>query len=289
MLNVHLHSVTRRSIRKHFVSTLSPGRRDSLFQRLESCPECADYYKQHHLAESALCNSFEASPFALERTEAALFHAMEEKPKASQRTQAVRRLAFVTAFSVVTAALVLLLYPQMNTDHRVPMTESAALAPVDLVARGGTSDGADVGVRVFKVKMDGGVIEDRNLTLDDIVTFTYTRALPGTGYIALFGIQAGEKVRWYYPDYGEGKSHAIDGDVVDEPLGDGIRLGVNHEPGKVRIVALFSDKPVSTETIEERAGELTNEATFDEAPGRLLGDFGDVTVQEHSFVIIIDE
>jgi hypothetical protein len=35
-----------------------------------------------------------------------------------------------------------------------------------------------------------------------------------------------------------------------------VRVGVNHDPGKVRIYALFSDAPVSAEEVEAAADAL---------------------------------
>ena len=45
-------------------------------------------------------------------------------------------------------------------------------------------------------------------------------------------------------------------DGVDRQLGAAVRLGVNHDPGKVRIYALFSDAPVTAQEVEAAAERL---------------------------------
>ena len=42
-------------------------------------------------------------------------------------------------------------------------------------------------------------------------------------------------------------------DGVDQQIGAAVKLGVNHDPGQVRIYALFSDAPVSTQEVEAAA------------------------------------
>ena len=45
-------------------------------------------------------------------------------------------------------------------------------------------------------------------------------------------------------------------DGVDQQIGTAVKLGVNHDPGKVRIYALFSDAPVSAQEVEAAADRL---------------------------------
>ena len=44
--------------------------------------------------------------------------------------------------------------------------------------------------------------------------------------------------------------------VQDTPVGGAVKLGVNHGPGRVRIFALFSDKPVRAPEVEAAVDEL---------------------------------
>jgi hypothetical protein len=144
------------------------------------------------------------------------------------------------------------------------MPADAALSPVTLVARGGYPQKAeaDVGFRLFHVVENGSnVAETGDLSIDDIITFTYTQVNPTGGRLALFGIQETGEIKWYYPGYNEKTSIPIKGDKVDEPLKDGISLSVNHKPGRLRIIALFSKTPVSTSEIEAAVTALRKNST----------------------------
>src|SRR5262249_28633820 len=65
-------------------------------------------------------------------------------------------------------------------------------------------------------------------------------------------------VKWYAPRPPETASVAAPAGV-DVPLGAAIRLGVNHDPGKVRIYALFSDAPLAASEVEAAAERLRGE------------------------------
>ena len=190
------------------------------------------------------------------------------------------------------AMVLLLLTLPPHADHRTPIPEHAGLAPVPVLAAKGhpADDIADIGIRVFQVARSGDRVEEKNeVTPDDILTFTYTFAKPHDGYLALFGVQKSGAVRWYYPDYGEEKSIEIKGDRVDEPLGDGIDLSVNHVPGWLCIVAVFSEHPIDVETVENGIEQVQSSSSVAELPSLVLREKLGANSLQYSVTMEIEE
>lgn len=82
------------------------------------------------------------------------------------------------------------------------------------------------------------------------------------GRVFLVGVDAERNLKWYAPRPPEADSVVApqpkDGEPGGPiPIGASIRLGVNHDPGALRIFALFSDKPVTTGEVEAAVAELT--------------------------------
>jgi hypothetical protein len=45
-------------------------------------------------------------------------------------------------------------------------------------------------------------------------------------------------------------------DGIDQQIGAAVKLGINHDPGKVRVYALFSDAPVTMQEVQAAADRL---------------------------------
>jgi hypothetical protein len=119
-----------------------------------------------------------------------------------------------------------------------------------------------------------------------VITFTYTNVAPNVRYLALIGIQENGSVHWYYPGDDGSQSIPIRSDVVDEPLGDGIRLEMHHASGWLRITAIFSSNPIAKPTIVQAVQALGIEhpaAAKELSPLSLA----DSNVLEHSVLIDI--
>jgi hypothetical protein len=143
---------------------------------------------------------------------------------------------------------------------------------------------ANVGIRVLRVTPRAGIEESaRGLRLSDVITFTVTNRSERLRYLTLFGIQPGGAIRRYYPGYRGHRSIELGHSLIDEPLGDGIVLSVYHQPGPLRIVALFSADPLELEQVE-RAVDLLSSALADLSP--VLGNRPDVL--EHSVLVEIE-
>jgi hypothetical protein len=73
--------------------------------------------------------------------------------------------------------------------------------------------------------------------------------------VFVVGLDDTHELKWYAPRPPETASVAAPAGV-DVPLGAAVRLGVNHDPGKVRIYALFSDAPLAAGEVEAAAERL---------------------------------
>lgn len=63
-------------------------------------------------------------------------------------------------------------------------------------------------------------------------------------YAAFFGVHEDGSLLWYAPSPAATEPIAIDATDELQPVGESIRLGVNHGPGAVRVHALFAIEPV---------------------------------------------
>jgi hypothetical protein len=293
-MGAHSHAATQERIERLFTRGLSHAVRAELIREVEGCETCGAYYRRLHVLEAALTGSAAGlSHFARERVRDAVLDAVAPE-KQTRKSLLGLKWALVGTAAAVSAVLALtLLQPTRERSHRTTLSESARLAPIELVAAKGhpKKETADVGIRLFKVSKAGdAVTEDSSLLLNDIITFTYTYAKSHDGYLALFGIQETGEVRWYYPDYGENKTFKIQGNRVDEPLEDGIDLSINHEPGWLRVVALFSERPVDVSAIESSISLLDKNKGNEQNNLTPLPDaeYGTQTIQ-YSVIVDIEE
>ena len=293
-MSLHVHAWTRRRIRSLFLGTLPTSVRAQVFRTLDCCPTCADYYRRYQVAESALCGvDVPYTALSIERVGTAVLGAAI--PQAVPRHSLVLRWAAVPVGAAAALLAVLLLLPTLRgpASDRAPLSPNATLSPITLVARGGAPRRAvsEVGFRLFRV-VDGGlgVKEGGALSLNDIITFTYTQVNEPGGTLALFGIQETGEIRWYYPGYDSDSSVSIAGDKVDEPLSDGIDLSVNHTPGRLRITALFTEKPLTKAEIEAAVVDVGAEAdSASEEPPPIVLEKYHVPPIQYSVIVDIEE
>jgi len=275
-VTLHLHWMTRRRIRLLFEGSLGASRHRSLLAEVASCRACGDHYRRHAELEAVLCHASETqpTPFALDRVEALVLDAVLPEPQ----QWAWKR--WLPVFGLVPAlALLLFLVVREPASDRVEIPAHARLTPVELTVRG-PKPGPEslIGIRVFRVGPQS-VTESPGLSLADTVTFTCSNAGPEPRYFALFGVQADGRVRWYYPADDQAPLR-LEGDRVDEPLGEGFRLSVRHQPGWLRVTAVFSEAPLSRATLERAAAQLAAhpEAAYALSPLPMV----DPPVLEHS-------
>ncbi|MGC4116838.1 MAG: hypothetical protein QM765_20210 [Myxococcales bacterium] len=240
-MSLHLHALARWRLERLFTGRLSPRARRSLLRELAGCPDCTARYARYDALQSSL--SGVPSVFAIERVEAALLDRLgpeDPLPSASRSSCAWRRPAWIAASAA--ACIAALVFALRAPSDRVPLDPELGL--VGIVARGQqVPRSASVGVRMFRA-LPKGVDESPALTIDDVVTFTWTDLDPAARYVCLFGVQEDGRLRWYYP------ATQLEGLLSDEPFGDGFRLRVRHRSGWLRVTALFSSEPLAESEIE---------------------------------------
>jgi len=178
------------------------------------------------------------------------------------------------------AALLLLLVPA-----------ALLLAPDrgELQSRGSLKSGlattGRVGLQAFCVR--GGKILapppratglDARCRLDDELQLVVTQTA-GYGQLLVVGIQEGGE-RWYYPLPPTGRSGAAPRQVAEEPLGQAIHLAINHRPGPLRVLALFSRSATRADQIVAWLESADPDQPADELIQRLAGPGNEVTAVE---------
>ncbi len=290
-MGFHLHILTRRLIRKLFTTGISSRKRFHLYKSLEQCSICSNYYVLCQTIESALCKTDNPyTIFSIERTAESLFaNLYKNNLRISSKQPFSRTPALIFASATIVISILFFFYLIPFSD-RLPLPIDSQLSQVHLIAKGSSTgnDLADFGIRVFRVTNNQQAVrEESNLSIDDIITFTYTYADSNGGNLALFGIQNKGEIRWYYPEYGEEESIYIKGNKIDEPLGDGISLSVNHNPGLLRIVALFTKEPLSIKEIEAAAEALFKETGSIKSMEPLIFKDLDTPPTQHSVMLEI--
>jgi hypothetical protein len=248
-MSLHVHALTRWRLRRLFISGLAPRRYRALLEDLHDCSACASLFARQSKLESALCG--EPSPFAIERVEEAVLERFLPEPKGPRSNR------WLIALASAACAIALLVVLGRPAPERIHLGREEPLASI--TARGELAPrSANVGIRLLRATSKG-VSESGRLSTGDVVTFTWTDVDPSARYLAILGVQSDGRVRWYYP------SMSLERALVDEPLGDGIRLAVRHAPGWLRVTALFSPQPLAEAEVESAVRALRGR------PGALEG------------------
>ena len=285
----HSHRQIEKQIARLFTVGLSGRKTRYLWRSLARCPHCATVYEQYASAERALTGSpSPISIFSIERTRNAVFQ-VHRKTDGKKRAVWVKWSAAFAAVAGLMAYILTSLYSG-PASHRVAIPINHSQRSWELTPRGiSRSAPSYVGFRVFAIApANESVLEKSTLSLDDLITFTFTYAQKRDGYLMLFGLQSqSETPIWYYPDLGEKQSIAIRGDRVDEPLNDGIALSVNHHVGELRIVSLFSDKPIPVEAVEKAVRALRDSGDLMNVNATLPLDRTRISVIEYSTLLYV--
>jgi len=97
-----------------------------------------------------------------------------------------------------------------------------------------------------------------------------------------------DELRWYYPLPPTGQS-GLAPTGEDEPLGQALRLSVNHQPGLVRLVAVFSRSPIKAEDLHFWLRTLKPEESASALLDRMAVAGGGLTALEQRVMIIKEE
>lgn len=124
------------------------------------------------------------------------------------------------------------------------------------VARGGAGEAADrwVSFTVYRATgPDAYERVERAIRPHDELAFAYRkRARAGLDYLMILGVDAAGRVFWYYPPYSDPQAEPRSRPVADaereRPLPD--RIGHRLRPGRLRLFAVFSARPLAVERVE---------------------------------------
>lgn len=217
------------------------------------CARCRERYNRVSMAERMLHGGAGAldspSPASFERIGAALLGDADPTATAWQRmVQWLRPQRRWVGGLAAAAALAVLIPFYVARPHSQ-----------EFQARGRTAGERQAGVRAFC--LDGTGVSSRctrasqlRLTISNAGQFRY---------VFLVGLDEAHAIKWYAPRpsaIADAPQQALNRapetssiaapSGIDVPVGDAIRLGVNHDAGPLRIYAIFSDAPVSAAEIE---------------------------------------
>jgi hypothetical protein len=106
--------------------------------------------------------------------------------------------------------------------------------------------------------------------LDAEIKLAYKNSSPKLHYAAFFGVDQTGKILWYGPTPADPGAVGVDQTSELSPVGEAIRLEVNHEPGGVRVFGLFSPEPVDFVALRQTVDGFDRQRLFDgEAPGEM--------------------
>ena len=114
--------------------------------------------------------------------------------------------------------------------------------------------------------------------------------------VFLVGMDAEHDLKWYAPrpsvPAADGKLTPFESvpapvghETVDVPVGASVRLVVNHDPGPVRIYALFSDQPVTSTEVEQASRQLAEKKVAVTAKQAETLPLGRTDVLQRSLVV----
>ena len=230
------------------VGELASGDWEELQRHLPGCADCRARYDRVSLAERMLhggpASMDTPSGSTLKRLEGAVLGAVVAPLSPWQRTLQWFAPTQRWASGLAVAAAVVVLLPFLL---RAPKPASDG----EFQARGATTHERTAGLRAFCIGDDGVTPRcDRStqlrLTVSNGGKF---------GRVFVVGFDDDFNPKWYAPRPPDAQSVAAP-DGVDQQIGAAVKLGVNHDPGKVRIYALFSDAPVSAQEVEAAADRL---------------------------------
>jgi hypothetical protein len=249
-----------------------PARRwAKLRDHLRGCDACRERYNRVSLAERMLHGGPAAldrpSPTAIDRIgEAVLLGSI---PSGGGIARVPRWVFGLVAATCAAVALV----PLALKPRKLAGTSS------EFAVRGAASDPTQqAGLRAFclhppagapsSVAMQGAM-EIRPLeqaaappecATSDLLKLTYSNRA-GYQELFLFGLDEKLDLKWYAPRPPSEVSVPARAGAVDSPIGGAIKLGVNHDPGMVRLYALFGHAPIDAREVEAAVDELKRRRT----------------------------
>ena len=91
----------------------------------------------------------------------------------------------------------------------------------------------------------------------------YRNRSPNLAYAAFFGVDKSGTIYWYGPSPAAPSPIAVEQSEAIVPVGESIRLNVNHAPGVVRVHGLFSSKPIDHAALQTALDRKSDRELFE--------------------------
>jgi hypothetical protein len=223
---------------------------------LGQCAECGQAWDLLCAGERAFEGVDGLSARALDQVEGRVMAAFAARPQPAKQAW-WKRLWLATPILAAGAMLLWVnLPPQPTFQARGSAQDTHPTARVRVLCVGGSGVRGDV----FSDGRSPGVL---HCDLEDVLGFALTMDEAGPWkYLFVVGSQGQGQVRWYHPRPEERESVKLPTQpVTDQPL-PSVRLTVNHQPGTTRVLAIFSQEPLSVGMVEEalRSGNRLEDA-----------------------------
>jgi hypothetical protein len=276
--NVACEDKYRQMIDDVIIDELPPTKWEKLRKHLQVCPGCRARYNKAVHAERML----HGGPAAVHVPSSAEFDriasAVLDPPAASEPVFA-RLLQWFTvprATGLLAAAACLALIPilaKMNSTRPSDETfqpRGGNKGPVELFSAKPNLKPTErvAGLRAFCLVGDKvQALDPKGTTPPACERGAHLKlAVSNPGKYAkvfLVGMDGEHDLKWYAPRPPETESVPAPGpaapeQTVDVPVGASVRLVVNHQPGPVRIYAIFSDKSVKAAEVQAAVAELAD-------------------------------
>jgi hypothetical protein len=242
------HEKYIRWIDEMIVGEVPTAQWNELHRHLAGCTSCRSRYDRVSLAERMLHGGPNAlatpSSSTLKRLEGAVLGATVAQGPAWQRALQWFAPTQRWAVGIAAAAAVVVLIPFLA---RSPTPQRGD----EFQTRGATTHERTAGLRAF-------CIGDEGVTPRCARTTQLRLTVSNAGKfqrVFVVGFDDDFNPKWYAPRPPEAQS-VVAPDGVDQQIGTAVKLGINHDPGRVRIYALFSDAPVTTQEVESAADKL---------------------------------
>jgi hypothetical protein len=225
------HLLARWSMDRYFTRGVGPWVERTLRGHLEGCPPCRQRYHRHQQVEALLPDGGRLEEERLWRSIRAA------APGAAPRTFG----ALVFGLAVATAALVLL--PRLHREPTARGTAVAVAPSVHLYRVVGPGRSEPVGDQI--ARHDGLLVAYSN---------------PGEMYdrLMVFAIDERYQLYWFYPAFQRAGEDPEAVPIAHQRAGVELGEEISHPfpPGKLRLVALFLDRPLRVSQVEALVGEL---------------------------------